>query len=313
MAVLSTMLQLIGGATALSVTYQLSSWMYLYLRPSSLPRYHHGKTGSTWALVTGASDGIGFGFAEALCQRGFNVLLHGRNPEKLTKVKKTLNEKYPSSQVQIVIADASKYDADIQSVVSAAQTLPGKLTVLINNVGGVPFEPLYGGLHEVDQAHTDKIINLNLRFPTQLTCALLPTLIANEPSLVMNVSSMAALSGLPYLSIYSSAKAFNYTFSEGMRAEMSAEAENHDVEVLGIIVGNVMSQSNTVAVPLMTCDSAHMASSSLDRVGCGLPNVWGWWRHGVFFNVGQMLPSGLTQRETNKAIKQRKLEHEKGQ
>lgn len=308
---LPTLLQFLGGATAISITYKISSFLWLYLRPSSLPRYHHNKPTSTWALITGSNDGIGYGYAEALSAHGFNILLHGRNPEKLATVKATLSEKYPDLHFEIVVADAFDYDADIENIVAAARALPGKLTILINNVGGSPLTPMFGALNEIDQSHMDSIINLNARFPAQLTRALMPLLISNSPSLVINMTSVLALKGLPYLGVYSPSKAYNYCFSQSLKAEMLADG--HDVEVLGIIVGNVTSGRNRDRIVGVTCDSAHMARVALDRVGCGRANVWGWYRHALQWTVMSLVPESLIDRETIKVMKDRKQNQDKTQ
>jgi short subunit dehydrogenase-like uncharacterized protein len=80
--------------------------MLYFLYPSALHRYLCDRDGrKTWAQVTGASDGIGEGFVNELCSHGFNVVLHGRNAEKLTRVQEALRAEYPKSEVHIAIAD----------------------------------------------------------------------------------------------------------------------------------------------------------------------------------------------------------------
>ena len=108
-----------------------------FVRPSTLHVYRHSKSGS-WALVTGASDGIGLGFCEELLARGFNVLLHGRNPQKLDRIIGELSTKYPERSLDKVIADASKYDNGYEEIARKVKSLHGPLTVLVNNVGTFP-------------------------------------------------------------------------------------------------------------------------------------------------------------------------------
>ena len=103
-----------------------------FVRPSNLPIYLHSESGS-WALVTGASDGIGQAFAAELLNRGFNVLLHGRNQSKLERVKAELQALH-SKQVDIVVADASGQDDNYKIVTRKVEQLPGRLTMLVNNV-----------------------------------------------------------------------------------------------------------------------------------------------------------------------------------
>jgi NAD(P)-dependent dehydrogenase (short-subunit alcohol dehydrogenase family) len=75
--------------------------MLYFLYPSTLDRYLRDYQGEkSWALVTGSSDGIGKGIAHELCSHGFNVVLHGRNAEKLSRVQSSLLAEYPNVQVR---------------------------------------------------------------------------------------------------------------------------------------------------------------------------------------------------------------------
>ena len=84
--------------------------MLYFLYPSTLDRYLRDyQEEKSWALVTGSSDGIGEGIAHELCSRGFNVVLHGRNAEKLSRVQASLLAGYPKVQIRKVIADAESF------------------------------------------------------------------------------------------------------------------------------------------------------------------------------------------------------------
>ncbi|KAF2223768.1 hypothetical protein BDZ85DRAFT_175629, partial [Elsinoe ampelina] len=226
---------------------------------------------STWALITGASDGIGLGFTHALLSKGFNILLHGRNEAKLASLATTLHTQYPSAEIRTVLADASTFTpSDIERIRTTASSLPGPLTVLINNVGGAPPVPdPYTSLAETSPETIDTIISMNLRFPVHLTRSLLPLLQSHPPSLILNVGSAAGEVGIPYLSTYCGSKAFNLRWSQALAAEMVV-AQGHDgVEVLGVLVGNVMSGSNKIGDGFFTCDSRTMAEEALGKVGWG--------------------------------------------
>lgn len=92
MPAFSKVLLPIGAVLTFYLLLKFLRFVYLYTRPSSLKRYHYGHDGSPpWALVTGASDGIGLGFAHELAHRGFNVILHARNATKLEGVNSQLS------------------------------------------------------------------------------------------------------------------------------------------------------------------------------------------------------------------------------
>ncbi|CAD0115046.1 unnamed protein product [Aureobasidium uvarum] len=302
-------LEVIGAATALLLTYKAISFISIYLKPSQLHLYN--PSGNSWALVTGSTNGIGEGFAHALCAKNINVLLHGRNEQKLSTLKSTLERQYPEVQIKTVIADAFDIDADISSIAETCKTLPGPLTLLVNNVGGAPLSPSFGTLAEVDATYVDKMINLNSRFPTQLTRALLPLLSKSSPSLIMSTCSITGFRGLPYLSVYSATKAFNYALHQSLSSELAAE--NSGVEALAIVIANVVSGGNKTTEGMFTCTGLQMAEFALQRIGCGQVAVFGWWRHAVQWWCMSLLPEWLTEKVLINVMKERRTEEQKGE
>ncbi|KAL1988805.1 hypothetical protein VTN96DRAFT_7689 [Rasamsonia emersonii] len=268
----------LGAATFGALLVRLAQEAYLYLRPSSLSRYRApGK--ESWAFVTGASDGIGLGFAHELCRRGFNVFLHGRNPEKLLRVQEQLRTAYPTAQTKIIVFDASNPSEDMERIVR--EIGDAHLTVLINNVGGgtgVFQGSPYMRLQDYSHKQVQQLFNINAVFMAQLTRLLLPILQKNAPGLIMNISSAASV-GMPWLTIYSGAKGFVNSFSNALAVEMRAEGQ--DIEVMDVIVGSVKTAANDVEEGFFIPTGWTMASAALDRVGCGWLMAWGYWRHRV--------------------------------
>ncbi|KAF7172541.1 hypothetical protein CNMCM5623_004733 [Aspergillus felis] len=282
---LKTAFGYIGAASTCYLAVQIARHFYCYLRPSSLSRYNHpGK--EAWALVTGASDGIGFGFAQELCKRGFNIFLHGRNHDKLQRKRDELLAEFPKAKVRILVFDAFKSSEDIGWI--AQEIGDARLTVLVNNAGGGvnPFQRLAELSHEDVQA----TISLNSTFTAQVTRILMPILEKNSPSLILNVSSAAAYV-MPTLTVYSASKAFVESFTRSLQAEMTLDGK--DVEVLGLRVGNTNSHGNDVAVGLFTPTSRTLASAALNRVGCDGPVVWAYWPHSLQGLSFHLLPGNV--------------------
>lgn len=274
----------IGAATTCIWTLQLARNLFSYFRPSTLPRYNPaGK--DAWALVTGASGGIGFGFAQELSKNGFNVFLHGRDSEKLTRRQQELQAGFPTTKYRIIVSNAG----DVSDNIDAIATVIGNahLTVLINNVGGE--SRAYRGLGELTCRDALNTISTNITFMTQVTRALLPVLEKNGPSLVMNISSLASY-GIPFIPVYSGSKGFVDSFSHSLRAEMKADKK--DVEVLCVRVGSVKSQGNDVELSLSTPDSRTMAAAALNRVGSG-GMVVGYWGHAIPELSTTLLPRSI--------------------
>lgn len=285
--VLDTVVYVLGSSTLLYVLAHSIMILRLYTRPSSLPRYLHGS--GSWALVTGASDGIGFSFAQELLSRGFHVILHGRNPLKLSNLQTQLRAEFPARQVEIVISDASSKIPDMSGIVHTIKDK--RLTVLINNVGGAFTVPKFKALDESSLSDIDENINLNIRFPTNLTRLALPVLERNGPALILNMGSIASTAGLPLASVYAAGKAYSMVFSNSLRLEMQLKSK--DVEVLGIMVGEVKSAANFDGSGVLVLSSRQMASQALNRVGCGHPVVFGAFAHLILYWILQLLPQAL--------------------
>lgn len=284
----------LGALTAAKYLSKLLGLIYLFTRTSSLPRYLHSTP--SWALITGSSDGIGRGFAEELCFQGFNVVLHGRNPAKLERLKADLNREFPRRSIRVAVADSLQSDRlnCIQSIVDVVQDL--NLTVLINNIGGVAggiVTPKFKTFEGNTRQEIEDTTQLNLGFATQLTHALLPILQRTQPSLIINISSLAAVISFPYLTIYCASKAYNLAFSSSLSAELKAEGK--DIEVLGVLVGDTVTPGGRAGLTVsITYPSPRtLAKATLQKVGCGREIVWGYLVHALRLYGLNCLPAWL--------------------
>src|SRR5260370_37728441 len=95
----------IGAICLLWLLYRLISFIYPYVRPSNLKKYF---LKNAYVVVTGSTDGIGKALAIELAKRGFNIILHGRNPHKLQAVEKEIKIDSPDLDVICLLHDGSK-------------------------------------------------------------------------------------------------------------------------------------------------------------------------------------------------------------
>ncbi|KAF3397825.1 Very-long-chain 3-oxoacyl-CoA reductase [Penicillium rolfsii] len=286
----TTTLSTIGLATLSYLAYQLARQAGIYLLPSKLPRYN--LSGNNWALVTGATDGIGFGFCEELCSRGFNVILHGRNREKLVQRASELNTAFPGQKTGIVVLDIVGMDHGVDDVAEQVRSIirnqghgQGRLSVLVNNVGGEKRPAVTLGA--LSYADVDATIDKNARCTAHMTRVLLPLLSEGQgrSGLVMNVSSLSQY-GLPYVSVYSATKGFVDSFTRALEAECSAEGCG--VEVMGLRVAEVKTAGYDIDSNLFVPVARTLAKAGLDRVGCGKVIVWAYfwhWLQGLSFDI----------------------------
>ena len=137
-------------------------------------------------FITGSTDGIGLETAKMLASQGHNILLHGRNPEKLEKVKSELSMLADSGSVEGYVADFSV----ITNVVALAQSVSehhDALDVLINNAG------IFKTPNAVTPDGLDVRFAVNTIAPYLLTQRLLPLL--GSSGRVINLSSAAQSPG----------------------------------------------------------------------------------------------------------------------
>lgn len=255
-----------------------------YLYSSGLPKYlqQHENSESSWALVTGASDGIGRALCTELSTRGFNVVLHGRNASKLARVRDELQASHPIRHFRIVTADATSFThADIDRIAAEVTGIP--LTILINNVGGTaPLSSNFKHFEDTTSKEIEALYSLNILFPMELTRALLPQLQRQKAALVMTCGSQSYI-GQPYMAAYSSTKAALHAWTRALAAEQHAAGSQ--VEVLEIVIGATYTQQlakdKSFSQGLFTPSAEVVAKASLARVGLGHRSVVGYFWHGV--------------------------------
>ncbi|KAI1419550.1 putative oxidoreductase,short chain dehydrogenase [Xylaria sp. FL1777] len=297
---------LVGLFTISSLCVKLFKLTATYLRPSRLDRFRHlSQHGEPpWALVTGASDGIGRAFTYELAANGFNVVLHGRNDAKLSRVKADLSDKYPQHTFRILVADASavactpclstqqsseKGVAPLDFTAIQRELDDINLTVLVNNAGGGPYDPVCLPVWESPESKITANISLNALFPLHLTRVLLPNLIRNSPSLVINISTMVD-QGFPLLASYSASKQFLMAITRALRLELQMEGVGDGVEILGIKIGRVTgARGCTQPVSLFVPNAETMAKAALARAGNGYHIVVGYWAHALQQLGGELL------------------------
>ncbi|KAI6900513.1 hypothetical protein KC318_g10539 [Hortaea werneckii] len=257
-----------------------------FIRKSSLHRLQApDSSGPPWALITGASDGIGKGFAQELCHESFNVILHGRNEQKLHAVREELLTQFPQRSIEIFTIDA----ATIATSHASLEDLLNKrfshlnLRLLVNNVATTT-HPLFEPLSNRTTQEIAQGIEGTAHFPTQITRALLPHLHRHQPSTILNIGSGVSELPAPYLTFYSAAKAYNQTFSANLAAELQAGEGWRGVEVLALLVGMVATNTPATREASFLVPSARrFARCCLGALGCGRRVVWPYWPHAVQF------------------------------
>lgn len=181
------------------------------------------------ALITGASGGIGEGFARRLAADGMDLLLAARSEDKLQKLARSLRK---SCGVRVeVLADDLSIAGCGARLKEAADRHDLKVDLLINNAGF----GLVGGFHKQPAERTQQMIALNVSAVVEVTQAFLPAMLSQNRGAIVNLASMAAFQPTPYMTAYGATKAFVLSFSEGLWAEY----RKRGIRVLAVCPGPV--------------------------------------------------------------------------
>ena len=165
-----------------------------------------------WAVVTGASSGLGALFAERLAQRGMPLVLAGRDAVRLTEVRQRVQRLAPDVDVELVVGDLGT----VAGVDALVGVLDGRVVdVLVNNAGF----GTYGPLQEIDPDRDRDLIAVNVDALVRLTHAVLPGMLARGHGRVLNVASTIAFQPGPFQATYGGSKAFVLSFSQALWAE----------------------------------------------------------------------------------------------
>jgi short-subunit dehydrogenase len=172
------------------------------------------ETKMKYALITGASKGIGRSMAIALARRKINLLLIARSANELIALQTEIKNQY-NVEVDILSIDLSQAQAP-KLVYNWITEKDYASNFLINNAG----YGLWGKFEELNLSAQLEMCQLNMITVTSLCHLLLPILSTEKKAYILNVCSTAAYQAVPTLAIYSATKAFVLSFTRALRFEL---------------------------------------------------------------------------------------------
>ncbi|MFZ4762540.1 MAG: SDR family NAD(P)-dependent oxidoreductase [Alphaproteobacteria bacterium] len=166
-----------------------------------------------WALITGASTGIGLAFAKKLAAEGANLVLVARRGAVLQQLATEIIQHY-GVKIEVIALDLADLQAP-QQLYDQLQAKGLNISILVNNAGmGV-----CGEFYQQDMQQNQQMLLLNIHALVMLTRLYLPALQAQQDGVIFNIASIAAFQPLPYMASYAATKAFVLSFSEAVEAE----------------------------------------------------------------------------------------------
>ncbi|CAI2354140.1 unnamed protein product [Caenorhabditis sp. 36 PRJEB53466] len=226
---------------------------YVLFRPIDLKK----RAGASWAVVTGATDGIGKSYTFELASRGFNVFLVSRTQSRLDTTKREILERHP--QVEALLATLNEVN----------------IGVLINNVGAFYEYPEV--LHKVEGgvAAIANIVTINTLPPTLLSAGIIPQMLTRKAGIIVYIGSFAGASKMSEWAVYSAAKKYVSWFTAILRKEYGNQ---------GITFQNI--------APMMVDSFAKSALNTIGHVG----ETTGYFSHQIQAEGMSLLPEFVVDR-----------------
>jgi 17beta-estradiol 17-dehydrogenase / very-long-chain 3-oxoacyl-CoA reductase len=246
----------------------------------------YNKNGSSWAVVTGTTSGIGLAFAKALCRIGFNVLMVSRNEQKLKEMKDEISKSNKNIKVEYLSIDLSQSSGEVLTGELRRFFTNNNVTVLVNNAGvNTEFPKLFS---DCTSTEIQSILNVNVNSVVSLTRLFIESNRSGR-KLLINLSSLFGELAGPLVSVYSGSKSFIQSFS----ASLSAEDPTLDVfcSIPGFVVSN-MSKMKRTSLTVISADQC--ADTVLRQAARGwFISACPHWTHSVIRGVMLALPERL--------------------
>ncbi|SEO46606.1 SDR family NAD(P)-dependent oxidoreductase [Actinacidiphila rubida] len=205
-------------------------------------------TGST-ALVTGSTSGIGRAIAEALAQLDAHVIVSGRDPARGEDVVAGIRA--AGGKADFISADLSD-SAGAHALAEQATAVTGRIDILVNNAGIYTFGPTT----EFTDAAFDRMYNVNVKAPYVLVGDLAPGMAERGGGAIINITTGAAVKGLPSAGLYGSSKAAIDLLTKAWAAEFGPRG----VRVNAVSPG-----------PIHTAGTEAMGEGAIESFAEGLP------------------------------------------
>jgi len=165
------------------------------------------------ACITGATSGIGAAFAKKFASQGYDLIITGRRKEKIESVSKSLLGQYEIN-VEVIIAELPD-DKELDWLADRIKGIEN-LEILVNNAGFAK-QNLF---HEEDFSIYPRMIKVHNLALIKLCHAVLPNMVSKGKGIIINVSSLGALTPFPTNAVYSASKSFVKLFTESISLEL---------------------------------------------------------------------------------------------
>lgn len=251
----------------------------------------------SWAVITGASSGIGEAFARFLAARGTNLLLAARREDRLTALARDL-----PGEVRVVRADLTQPE-DRQRLWDEVLTLGASVELLVNNAGF----GLRGAMHELDRVRQLEMLEINMVALTDLAhrFAILRQQAGGSGALINN-ASVVGLRPVPFHAVYAATKAYVVSLSLSLSEELAPLG----IRVQALCPGPVPTEFQAVAgvvldrrSALVTIPAEQVVRESFEALDRNQPLLVPGLRLRTLVRLHQAMPPSLARVLANRAMR----------
>ncbi|MDP2271070.1 MAG: SDR family NAD(P)-dependent oxidoreductase [Archangium sp.] len=234
-----------------------------------------------WAVVAGASEGMGAQFAKQLSARGLKVVLIARREQVLTELAATLPGESKCLPLDLALPDAAERIAEFTRELDVG--------LVVYNAALSPIGPFL----EQSLAENLRAIDVNVKTPTAVAHHFAPRLVKRGRGGLVLLSSLTAFQGSPFVSTYGATKSFNLSLAEGLWAELREQG----VDVLSVCAGATATPNLLKAVtkpPPGMQQPEEVVREALDALGDGPVLIPGRFNRFASFLLRRLLPRRST-------------------
>ncbi|KAK7318691.1 hypothetical protein RJT34_03397 [Clitoria ternatea] len=251
------------------------------------------RTYGSWAVVTGATDGIGKAFACQLARRGLNLVLVSRSFEKLETVAGEIRAEYPGSHVRVVEVDFS--GGEVCEGLRRVEEVIGGLDVgiLINNVGITYPGAMF--FHEVEEKVWRNIVRVNIEGTTRMTKVVLPGMLRRKKGAIVNIGSGASVvvPSHPLFTVYAATKAYVDQLSRSLYMEYGQCGIHVQCQVPLYVATNMVSRVACIERDSLFVPTAEgYARAAIRRIGYEA-RCTPYWAHSIQWYFARLIPDPL--------------------
>ena len=234
-----------------------------------------------WAVVAGASEGLGAQFAKQLSERGLKVVLIARREQVLKELASTLPTETKCLPLDLASPEAAERIAEFTHELDVG--------LVVYNAALSPIGPFL----EQSVADNLRAIDVNVKTPTALMHHFAPRMVKRGKGGLVLLSSLTAFQGSPFVSTYGATKSYNLALAEGLWAEL----RDRGVDVLAVCAGatatpNLLKSVNKL--PPGTQQPEEVVREALNSLAAGPLLIPGWFNRFASFLLRRLLPRRTT-------------------